>query len=896
MQSASYHHLSIKKSFSDSHLKTSYFGLSGKEASSRLDKFGFNKLPEAAKLSALALFLNQFKNPLIYILFAALIISFATKHFVDAWIILAVILVSGIVGFLQEYKANKALTHLKQMVKYKAEVLRNGKEIIVAQENIVPGDIIILSPGDKVPADARLIEAHGLEVIESALTGESMPVNKNIDTLPQDTAMADRINMVYLGTVISRGKAVAVVSATGSQTEIGHIAALVKETKEGETPLQKQLIQFGKIIGIILIILNVFIFGLGILTGKPLLEMFMTSVAVVVAAVPEGLLPAMTVILAIGMQRLAKQKGLVRKMIAAETLGAVSVICSDKTGTLTQGEMRVSEIITETTKLSHDGDKFSEMIQPDGEASHIIALRIGLLCNNAIIENPEDELHKWNIVGNSTEKALLLAGRTAGLKKEELEKKEPRVAEIPFDSEYKFMATRHRVKMFRGKKYIAYAKGAPEKLLPLISFVDVEGEKKTLTNTRKTEIQKQCEDLTSTGLRVIAVAYRLEEDDAEFTKENLNNLVFVGLIALKDPLRSATKETIKLCQSAGIRSVIITGDHKLTATAIVQELGIKVTPKNVLEGSDLDNLSDKKLQKLVRKITIFARVEPKHKIRIVAALQASGEIVAMTGDGVNDAPALKRADIGIAVGSGTDVAKESADLVLLDDNFKTIVEAVKRGRGTFDNVRKVILYLLANSFNEVVLVSVAIVLFLPLPLLPVQILWIKIIEDSVPSMALAFEPVNKNVMKRPPRGSKEQILNSNLKRLLLLFITISTLSLFAIFYYFWKTTEDIDYARTIAFVGLGIASRFYIFSVRGLTDSIFTYNPFQNKLVNLSTIFGLVMILTAIYVPFFNEILHTVPLGLREWVVLVSYAIFSIMVYEIGKMFFKSVPNKNYSR
>ncbi|MBU0569207.1 HAD-IC family P-type ATPase, partial [Patescibacteria group bacterium] len=554
IKTADYHHLPIKEVFSN--LKANHSGLSQKEASLRLDKFGFNKLPEAAKLSALALFLNQFKNPLIYILFVALIISFSTKHLVDAWIILAVILVSSVVGFLQEHKANEALSRLKQMVKHKAEVIRDSKEMIVAQENIVPGDIIILSPVDKVPADARLIEAHDLEVIESALTGESMPVNKNIDPLPQNTAMADRINMVYLGTVISRGKAKAIVTATGSQTEIGHIATLVKETEEGETPLQKQLVQFGKIIGIILVVLNVFIFGLGILTGKPLLEMFMTSVAVVVAAVPEGLLPAMTVILAIGMQRLAKQKGLVRKMLAAETLGSVSVICSDKTGTLTQGEMRVAEIITETTKLSHDGDKFSKTIQPDGEASHIIALKIGLLCNNAIIENPEDELHKWTIVGNPTEKALLLAGRAAGLKKEELEKEEPRVAEIPFDSEYKFMATRHKIKVLRDKKYAVYVKGAPEKLLPLISFVDVEGKKEALTETRKTEIQKQCEELTSTGLRVIAVAYKLEENDVEFTKENLNNLVFVGLVALKDPLRLEAKETIELCQSAGIRPVI----------------------------------------------------------------------------------------------------------------------------------------------------------------------------------------------------------------------------------------------------------------------------------------------------------------------------------------------------
>jgi P-type Ca2+ transporter type 2C len=884
MSTINYHSLSIVENLT--HLKTDVNGLSSKESAARLDKYGYNKLSESKSFSAIALFLNQLKNPLIYILIIALVISLATKHFVDAWIILAVVLISVVVGFLQEYKANEALSRLKQMVKYKAKVLRDGREMIVSQEYVVPGDIILLSPGDKVPADARLIEVHDLEVIEATLTGESMPINKNTDTLPQGITMADRINMIYLGTVISKGKAKAVVTATGSQTEIGHISTLVKETKEGETPLQKQLTYFGKTIGIILVILNIFIFVLGILTGKPLFEMFMTSVAVVVAAIPEGLLPAMTVILAIGMQRLAKQNGLVRKMLAVETLGSVSVICSDKTGTLTQGEMRVVEIITETTKLSHNGDKFSETIKPDGEASHIIALKIGLICNNAIIENPEDELHKWTIVGNPTEKALLLAGRAAGLKKEKLEDEEPRIAEIPFDSEYKFMATRHNIKALHGNKYSVYAKGAPERLLPLISFVDVEGKKETLTEMRKREIQKQYEDLTSTGLRVIAVAYKLEENDTIFTRENLHDLVFVGLVALKDPLRPGAKETIELCQEAGIRPIIITGDHKLTATAIAQELGLNVASKNSAEGTDIDNLSDEQLQQLVRTATVFARVEPKHKIRIVTALQANGDVVAMTGDGVNDAPALKKADIGVAVGSGTDVAKETADLVLLDDNFKTIVEAIRRGRGTFDNIRKVILYLLSNSFTEVILISFAIVLGMPLPLLPVQILWIKMIEDSLPSMALAFEPVNDSVMSRPPRGSSETILNSNLKCLLALFVAVSDITLFVIFYYYWKTSGNIELAQTIAFAGLGIASRFYIFSIRGLTEPIYTYNPFKNSLVNISTVFGFLMIAVAIYVPFFNNILHTVPLGVKEWFVLVAYASLSIIVYEMGKRFF----------
>lgn len=879
-----YHHLSAKEALRV--FQTSIQGLPQREVSSRTKQYGYNKLPEAKSLSLLSLFFGQFKNPLIYILFFALIVSFATKHYTDGWIIFAVVMISTVVGFLQEYKANNALSQLKQLIKFKAKVIREGKEMIIAQEELVPGDIILLSTGDKVPADARILEAKNLEVIEASLTGESMPIEKHIKAIDEKTTMADRKNMVYLGTVISRGNGKAVVTATGTKTEIGHIASLVHETEESATPLQKQMLGFGKLIGVALIVVNVVIFGLGILMGKPLFEMFLTSVAMVVAAVPEGLLPAMTVILAIGMQRLAKQKGLVRKMLATETLGSVSVICSDKTGTLTQGEMRVVEIITETKKLSHDGKNFSEFIEPDGDASHITALKIGLLCNNAIVENPDDEMHKWNIIGNPTEKALLLAGRSAGLHKENLEKKLLRIAELPFESEHKYMVTGHK---FRADQFVAYIKGAPERILPFMASVDVEGKVEKLTEAKKKKILKQCDDLTMTGLRVIAVGYKLEKHQSKkinINQDDLKNFVFVGLIALKDPLRPEAKETIELCQSAGIRPIVITGDHKLTAMAIVKDLGLDVSEENVMEGVELDSISDEKLRSIIKKIVIFARVEPRHKIRIVAALQENGEIVAMTGDGINDAPALKKSDIGVAVGSGTDVAKETADLVLLDDNFKTIVEAIEQGRGTFDNIRKVILYLLSNSFTEVILIGFSLILGLPLALLPVQILWIKMIEDSLPSMALAFDPVSKNVMSRPPRKKDEAIINSDFKKLMVFFIVFCDTMLFAIFYYFWKTTGDIAYSQTIAFVGLGIASRFYIFSIRGLTQPITRYNPFQNKLVNWSTVFGFLMIIIAVHTPFLNKILHTVPLGAKEWLVLCSYGVISLILREIGKKIF----------
>ncbi|MBU2591832.1 MAG: HAD-IC family P-type ATPase [Patescibacteria group bacterium] len=863
-------------------LDTSLKGLSNTEVGLRLNRFGPNSLPQAKKLSAIRLFLHQFNNPLIYILFFALVLSFSTAHFVDGWIVLVVILVSGVVGFLQEYKADRALAHLSQMVKYKARVVRNGIELMVSQEKVVPGDIVVLSPGDKIPADSRLIEAQNFEVVEAALTGESVPSGKCVDALAQDTPLADRENMVYLGTVVARGKAKAVVVATGTQTELGHVANLVKEVKSEKTPLQKQLSRFGKTMGLVLVGVNILIFGLGVLTGKPFFEMFLTSVAVVVSAVPEGLLPAMTVVLAVGTQRLAKHKGLVRKMVAAETLGSVSVICTDKTGTITKGEMRVAEVITEKTKVSHNGSSFSPTIQPDGEASHVVALKIGLLCNNAIIENPEDSLKDWIIVGDATEKALLLAARSAGLKKEALENDEPRVAEIPFDSEYKFMATLHKKK----EGFVVYVKGAPEKILLLSSHLEVEGVKTQLSNDKKNEIQKQHERLTSMGLRVLAVAYQLEDSyikSDEFSRDKVNNLVFVGLIALKDPLRPEIKRTIAQCVSAGIRPIIVTGDHKLTTMAIVSELGIRVADDTVVEGAELDKITDEELQDMVKNVTIFARVEPKHKIRIITALQANGEVVAMTGDGVNDAPAIKKADIGIAVGSGTDVAKETADLVLMDNNFKTIVEAIKRGRIVFNNIRKVVLYLITDAFSEMVIVGGSVVLGLPLPILPVQILWIKLIEDAAPAISLSFDEIEEDVMNEAPRRKGEPILNNQMKRLIAFYAIIMDATLFGLFYYYWKTSGSLDYARTITFVGLGLASLFYIYSVRGLKLSILQINPFCNKLFTFATVGGFLLFLIALYVPFFNNILHTVPLGISEWLVLGSYALMSIVVYEIGK-------------
>lgn len=864
--------------------KTREIGLSYQESNERLEKYGENKLVSEKKFSIISLFLHQFKNPLIYILFFALIISYLSSHYADAIIIFIVILLSALVGFFQEYKANSALDQLKKIVQYKARVIRNNKEMVVNQENIVPGDIVVLHPGDKVPADIRLIKVKNLETIEASLTGESMSVEKQTQSLKGDLSVADRLNMAYMGTTVARGQAKGVVVATGSDTEIGKIARLVKNTKKEETPLQIKIAQLGKFIGLFLVIINIFIFILGISKGVAVSEMLLTSIAMIVAAVPEGLLPAMTIILAIGMQRLAKQNGLVRKMLATETLGAVSTICSDKTGTLTKGEMIVSKIFSISAEMNLEKNQSFSHLNDNSSLKKIF--KIGSLCNNALIEDSIGKIDNWKVVGNPTDKALLLAGHKFGFEKDFLNKQEPRKEELPFESKNKFMVTSH---WQADQSLVYYLKGAPEKVLGFSSFIDVDGVVQEITQEEKNRIIDKYHQFTNSGLRVIAFGYKLTKDkNLNLSNLNLTNFVFLGLVALKDPLRKEAQQAVELSKQAGIRTIMITGDHKLTAMSIGRELGLEVANDTVLEGVDLEKMSDSQLSKIIKKINIFARVEPNHKIRIVQALQRHNEIVAMTGDGVNDAPALKKADIGVAVGSGTDVSKEISDLVLLDDNFSTIIDAIKGGRGIFDNIRKVALYLLSSSFSEVFLIFFSLLFNLPLALLPIQILWIKMVEEPLPGMALSFDKIDKDVLLRKPRNIKENILNAKLGKFLIFFVLFSDIFLFLIFYYFFNKTGNIVQAQTIVFVGLGIASRFYIYSIRNLYKSIHCYKFFDNQLVNLANLFAFIMIFIAVYLPFFNNILGTTPLQFFHWLILLIYSLFTLLTYEIGKKIFLS--------
>ena len=899
-----FHSLTIKQTLRE--LKTTNNGLSEQEAKKRLASYGKNELPKEKKMSSFELLLKQFENPVIYILFIAAIISFFTGHIFDASFILFVVFFSTIIGFFQEKKADNAIAKLRNMIQYDIEVIRGGKERIIPSVEVVKGDLIVLKQGNKIPADARVLEISNLETGEAALTGEPVPEAKQVEKIKSGMPLSERVNMVYAGTAVVRGEGRALVTGTGLNTELGKITSLVKGVKETDSPLQKKIKIFSRNLGYGLVFVNILIFLFGVLMKRDLYEMFLTSVAVVVAAIPEGLLPAMVVILAIGMQRILKQEGLVKKMMAAETLGSVSVICTDKTGTLTQGEMRVDQVVTEDFILKSKENGLKD-IATEEASNHYLALKIGLLCNNVFMEGIDDKTKEPIIRGTSTEKALYLAATQAGLIKKDIEKQEKKLVEIPFDSDYKYMATLYHldssVSRYGKDCFMAYIKGAPERIIDMASHIRIKDKDKKLTDKYKEKITKQYLDLTSKGLRVIAVGYKhidknssvgkkfvqnfSEEKSFHFEHGHIDSLVFVGFMALADPLRPDAKESIGSCLAAGIRPIIITGDHRLTAKKIANELGLKAQDKNILEGTDLDKISDEDLGIKLKDILIFARVEPRHKLRIVKLLQGKGEVVAMTGDGVNDSPAIKAADIGISVGSGTDIAKETADLVLLNDSFKVIVEAVKRGRIIFNNIKKVILYLLTGSFTEMILIAGSVMLGLPLAVLPAQILWIKVIEDTTPAMALAFDEVDEDVMHSKIHKKGGELLTKKTLSLIVFYAMVMDLTLLTMFKYYYTTTGDLDYARTMTFVGLGIASLFYIYSVRGLSKSIFRIKFFSNKFLTFSTILGMILFLIAIYHPALNKVLRTVPLSFNDWTVLLTYGFMGIFIYEIGKKIFK---------
>lgn len=876
----SWHAATIAEVFKE--LGSSKVGLSSEEAERRLTKYGPNILPESEPFNRLEIFLNQFKSPFVWILLVATGVSLTLADYASAWVILAALAINISLGFYQELKANRALAELQKFLAARATVIRDSSPLSIDIRLVAPGDILVLSPGDKIASDARLFETHSFEVNEAPLTGESFPISKTTEVLNEGTALSDRRNMVYSGTSVALGRALAVTTGTGAKTEFGSIALEIQAAKEQPTPLQNELARLSRMLGIIFVGLASAILVIGLLQGRSFIEMFTTSVAVAVAAVPEGLPLAVTAILAIGMRRILKHKALVRKLVAAETLGSATTICVDKTGTITEGEMKVSHIWTpeEDEASTHSGGM-------ERHAVHLLALRIGLLCNDALVRNPEAELKNWEILGDAMDRALFLAAREAGLDQAKLLKETPRLDELPFDSRGKFMATLHKIESHA----VIYLKGAPEVLLRHSAYESLGGRSIALTEESRKRIRGKIEGLTKRGLRTIAVGYRLAGEMKRFSDGGVSadDFVFVGVFGLRDPVRPGVAETIRLTAKAGVKIVMITGDHKETARAVAREVGIPYGEENVMDGVFLDRISDEELRERSERIFIYARVESRHKVRIVEALRIRGEVVAMTGDGVNDAPAIKSAHIGIALASGTDVVKEVSDVVLLDNNLKTIVAAVRQGRIIFENIKKVVLYLLASSFSEVILIAGSLFLRLPLPLLPAQILWVNLVEDSFPNIALAFDPGRKEIMNEPPRTPGTSLANSSMRYLVAIIAVVTDTAMFGMYYLFLKTGLELGELRTIMFAAIGLDSLFFIYVIRSERRPFWQTNPLSNPFITLSVFLGFGLLAAAVYVPFLQRILHTAPLGSEAWTLVISLAILKMFFIEMAKRFL--MPN-----
>jgi len=830
-------------------------GLDNSQVQEHGEKYGKNVLPEAERFSVFHILIEQFKSPLIYILIIAGFVTFFMGELTDSLVIFAAVFVNTAFGFWEENKVSKILKKLEKTLKTKATVLREGRKKEVLQKELVVGDIIFFEAGDKIPADGRLLQTEDLKIEEAVLTGEWLPQKKHTDPVPPDTPLADRENMVYMGSLVRQGKGEAIITAVGSGSEVGRIATLVKETEETKTPLQKKLADFSKIIGGIIAVICLLIFAGGTLRGGDALEMFESSVAVAVGGIPEALPVVMTLILAIGMEKILKKQGLVRKLASVETLGSTEVICFDKTRTLTEGKMMVSEILADNEEL---------------------ARKAGYLCSQAYIENPEASPDERQIKGSPTDVALFKAGMERGLYDSGIEESLPETKHLPFNSSYKYQASLRR----EGDGYVLYVCGAPEVIFSRSRFPE--------------EAERQTRSLTEKGLRVLSTAHRsfsrreIDEIEELDLKELTQELDFIGLLALRDTIRKEVPRAIEVCRQAGMIPIMVTGDHKLTAKTIAREVGFDVEEENILEGKDLDKMSPEELATVLDQIYIYARVEPKHKMRIISQWQERGKVVAMTGDGVNDAPAIKKADIGVALGSGTEVAKESSDLILLNDSFAIIIDSIEQGRVILDNLQKAISYVLADSFASVILVGMAKVVFgWPLPILPVQILWNNIVEDTLPNMAYSFEPPEKGVMQRKPLPSDTPLLNKEMKVLIFFTGIIDQLLPLVIFWFLWgKLGYSLDYVRTLVFGALCIDTAFVVYSYKSLRKNIWQIDLFSNKQLNFAVLVVVLSLIAAIYFPPLQRVLHTVPLGFIEWCVLVGVGLISTFLIEVTKWYF----------
>ncbi len=877
-------------------LRTDPLGLTEEEAKERLERYGPNELKEAKRITPFQIFLNQFKDIFVIMLLIATAISFLVGEATDALTIAAIVILNSVVGFIQEYRSEKAMEAMRKLTAPQARLMRNGKEVMVPAKQVVPGDIVLLESGDRVSADSRLIEAVELRTDEAVLTGESTQVGKRIEPVNEEMPVADRKNMIFTATYVTYGRGKAVVTSTGMETEFGKIAEMVQTVETEETPLKQKLEKFAKKLGIIIVVACAVIFILELLDpARPgsVIDSFITAVALAVSAVPEGLPAVVTVSLALGARELAKRNAIIRKLSSAETLGATTVICSDKTGTLTKGEMTVRKVFTnnqiiEVTGVGYEAkgefllDK--KLLDPRENTNLDLLLGASVACTNASYDGTK-------VLGDTTEGALIVAAAKAGVTKTELEKKNPRVHEIPFTSERKRMTTVH--KMAEGK-LLAFMKGAPEIVLKQSTRVFKEGEARNLTKKEKQNILQMNEQMASDALRVLGVAYKqlneIEiEDFRELSKtEEINkrveeDLTFVGLVGMIDPPRGEAVEANKVCQQAGIKTIMITGDHKLTAMAVAKEIGIiqSSADNKALTGAELDAFSDEEFEGIVESVRVYARVAPEHKLRIVKALKKKGEIVAMTGDGVNDAPALKQADIGVAMGiTGTDVTKEAADMVLADDNFATIVNAVEGGRTIYDNIRKFSFFLLRCNFDELALIGTFAMLGLELPLTAGMILWLNLVTDGGPALALTMDPPEKDVMNRHPRDPKEGVLHGRMASIIATFTSqfLLTGGLFYWQYYMLPgplTELKLAQARTMAFTRATLQELFVVWNCRSEKRNAFRVGFLSNKFLLIAVIGSAIL---TVIVPFFGLFGTVVLDDPLEWLLVIVAAMSGLLI------------------
>jgi Ca2+-transporting ATPase len=849
-------------------------GLTDEKASDIQKEIGYNELVEKGSKTMFQMIVDQFKNFLILVLLSAAIVSGAVGEIKDAILIVSIVILNAVLGVVQENKAEESLQALKKLASPEAKAIRGGSLVKIPAKELVPGDLILLEAGDNVPADGRLVEVSTLKIEEAALTGESIPVEKNSGVIKESSVpLGDQKNLAFMSSVVVYGRGKMVVTATGMSTQIGKIAEMIQENVSPMTPLQKKLDEIGKILAIMALGICTLMFAIGIFQGRDALEMFMTAVSLAVAAIPEGLPAIVTVVLALGVQRLIKRHAIIRKLPAVETLGSASVICSDKTGTLTQNKMTVRAIYCDL-KISDESD-----IDFEAQSDSLKRLlEIALLCNDGEIKETKDDTKE---IGDPTETALVHFAYRFGLVKNEESKRLPRIDEIPFDSDRKLMSTIHE----KGEDYLSFTKGAPDVMLERCNRAYIKGKVVELDEESKKGIIDANRMLSEKAYRVLGFAFKeIKKVDEELSSDLLENeMIFVGLMGMIDPPREEAKIAINKCKTAGIRPVMITGDHKITAMAIAKDLGIIDDKKQALSGSELDMLTEDELSENIETYSVYARVSPEHKVRIVEAWQKKGHVVAMTGDGVNDAPALKKADIGCAMGiTGTDVAKEASEMIMTDDNFATIVSAVEEGRVIYANIRKAVHFLLSCNIGEIIALFTAILLNWAQPLLPVHILWVNLITDSLPALALGLDPKDKNIMNKKPRPSTESVFSDGYGFRIIyqgFIIGAVTLGAFKIGF----DNYGVEAARTIAFGVLGLAQISHSFNVKAGKHSVFAVSPFGNKYLIFAGLFIVALQVIVLSVPFIQEIFDVVSLNGTQWLIIIGFSIMPLIAVEIIK-------------